>query len=252
MEECRVTDDAEYLLFLSGHGKGLRHSRADGEAAAHAHAGVRGVQRGRGPKRIAADVAGYDGILYSGGAVEKAPVRTARAKRRGARRGRGIDGAGLRLYAEYLLAQPFGVKLIHRADDGLADTVYTGGLYLLLHKAVKLFYDIKLLHLGGEVADKLHRKRICKAELEEGGVLRKDLLCVQIGNGGADNAGLSAVELHTVQRAGIAVLLKALHICLDLGTVAVCPRGGAHELLRVRRVGLYLVLSPLAKLHKAF
>ena len=246
-----VAHNAEYGVLLPAEGECARHARADGKAAAHAHAGVGRAERGRGAEGIAADVARDDGVFDLGHAVEEPAVRAARTQCGRTRDGLHADVARLRLHAEDRLAQYLGVQLIHRADDTLADAVDTGGAYLRLHKAVQLLNDVKRLDLGGKLADELHGQRICKPQLEERCVLRKDLLGVLIRDGRADNAVFAAAQLHAVERRAVGIVREALHICLDLCTVGVGARRGAHKLLRVLFVRGDLVLLALAKLNKA-
>ena len=112
VEEGRVAHDAEDLFLLARRSKSLGHAHRDGEAAAHAHAGVHRAQRRGAAERIAADIAADDEVFALRHRVEEAAVRAAGTKHRRARHG--LDGElfDFGLDAEEHLAQPLGVELM--------------------------------------------------------------------------------------------------------------------------------------------
>ena len=227
VEKGGVAKDTEDLLVLTGDVKGLGHAHADAEASAHAHDAVERVEGSRAAESIAADVARDDEVLVLCHRIEEAAVRAAGAESGRTGHGGDADVHCLRLLAEDALAQELGVELIELAGHGLALAGDSRGEDLGLHEAVELFDDIELIDLGGKVTDKLDGQRVCQPELEEGGVLGESVLCVLIRDGRGDDADLSAVYLHAVERRSAGIFFKRLHILFELGVIhhRVC-RGG--------------------------
>ena len=168
-------------------------------------------------------------------------------------------GTGNRLYGQFFhnrlftkehFLQTLGIELIHVADKGLADAVDSSRLDLLLHEALQFLNDVECLHFGGKLPDQVHGQRIGKAELQERGICREDVLRILISDGGGDDAGFCPLKLHPIQRRAVAVLLQRGEIPLHLGVVLVGIRRGADVLFCIALISIRFGLFPLAEGHK--
>ena len=148
------------------------------------------------------------------------------------------------------MTQPLRIFFVHGADFFLADARDSGRPDLLFHVAVKLFDNIQLLDFRGELADELHGQRIGQAQLQERSVLRKCVFGVLIGDRSGNHADFRAFQLHSVQRAGAAVLFEFFQVFLDLCAVAVrvCRRGNVSR--GAADIGFCLRLLPRSERHK--
>ena len=148
MEEGGVPHYAEYLFILNAAlPEGLRHAHCNRKAAAHAYATVYGGKRCRRSKRITAYIPGHYRVLVTGYRIEESAMGASRAEYRRTR-----NWFYIKLNTcSFLSKQPFlkylRVKLVHIADQFLAHALYTCRPDLLLHKAVKLLYNVKLIYL---------------------------------------------------------------------------------------------------------
>ena len=176
MEEGAVTDGGDDALLPARLLEAVRHP----DARPHRNEHIHRLERLQYAHRIAADVAGDDGLaLLPGHIVEEGAVRTAGAQRRRARRHRHLNvrffGQFLRrLLVEQARLQRALPHLLQRQLAAQREAILAvrhfdaGSQKLLLNEGIELLHDNQRSHLRGEIADGVQRQRIAHPQLEDG------------------------------------------------------------------------------------
>ena len=184
------------------------HAVRHGERCAHVDDRVARAVGRDGAERVAADVAGDDGLEAAQLGKDQA-VRAAGAERRRARRevrgGREMRG---QFHAKGG-ADELGLELAGHGEGagGRLGELDAEGADVRGEVVARLLHHIAGVHGGREVGEGPCRQRPGKAELERGG-LGQRLADVLVDGAGADDADLLAPHLHHVVRAGLRVLLE--------------------------------------------
>ena len=118
-----------------------------------------------------------------------------------------------------------------------------------LDDAVKLLYDVELVHIGGKVFDDPGRQRIDDSELEDGYGIAEYLFYILVAGTRADDARFRSADLHTVERTCLGQLRDFAGALLDKGMTA-DRVGRRHDIfLRILFISGKLTLDSFLQLH---
>ena len=242
--------DHRHAVLLVLRAAGQVKAMEAGTGRAHADVQIQGVEGGHDPKGVAADIP-VDHALIFGQGVEHTPVGTSGAHHRGTAGDVVLQGqGGLGVPAQTLGNAALG-QLVHQGNDLLAGDVHADPAAVGLDDGLQLFHHQNLVHLGSEGLDLLHRHGPGQAQLQDAGLLPKDLPHILVAGGGGDDAqGSVSPQLHPVQVRGLGQLRHGpgalLHPVVGFQRV-----GGHHDPLRVFLIGLFGHLCALSLHHNA-
>ena len=109
---------------------------------------------------------------------------------------------------------------------------------MLLNKRVKLFKNIDLVTVSGEVLNKFNRKRIYTAEFKIRNAVAQCLFCILITNTGRDNTDFLIVIFNGIYRGGFSPFALCNHSVLYNNMSFLCH--GRHHNIFTRIFNIFL------------
>jgi len=168
MEEGRVSDDREDLLFSAGFFYRLAEPHTAGNAGSHTDDRVGNTQRRHYSKRIAADVSCYNNIFIFSDLIEKSPVGTSGAKNRRTRGNFCVNGIASLIFAagKESSSYYFRSQFVHPWELFSAGTLYSHDLNEVFDVGLVFLYHINSIDHTCKFPYKFFGQRPCKTKLQ--------------------------------------------------------------------------------------